>query len=209
MRPSLLPALAGLMSSGLSPQSGRLRRWPQEGWEATRKRRPPSQGSLSVPAEVKMKLLEEVSEQKQRVPAEVKMMLADVPAEVSGHQRKRPPVSRRVQVQVGGRTSTAGPGRRRSPRSRLGVRFGHLRLTRHLRLAQRSCTGCWWRSCIRRSSRGTRGFASSGIASPSSESSSCGASSLGSSTGSPILGQLLWAIWIEFVATTQMLLSFA
>ena len=92
MRPSLLPPLAGLMSSGLSPQSGRLRRWPQEVWEAARKRRPPSQGSLSVPAEVKMKLLEEVSEQKQRVPAEVKMMLAEVPAEVSGHQRKRPPV---------------------------------------------------------------------------------------------------------------------
>jgi hypothetical protein len=47
------------------------------------------------------------------------------------------------------------------------------------------------------------------MASPSSESSSCGASSLGSSTGSPILGQLVWTIWIEFVATTQMLLSFA
>ena len=61
MRPSLLPALAGLMSSGLSPHSGRLRRWPQEGWEAVQKRRPPSQGSLSVPAEVKMKLREEIS----------------------------------------------------------------------------------------------------------------------------------------------------
>ena len=47
-----------------------------------------------------MKLLEEVSEQKQRVPAEVKMMLAEVPAEVSGYQRKRPPVSGLVQVQV-------------------------------------------------------------------------------------------------------------
>ena len=202
MRPSLLPALAGLMSSGMSPQSGRLRRWPQEGWEAARKRRPPSQGSLSVPAEVNMKLMEEVSEQKQRVPADVKIMLAEVPAEVSGYQRKRPPVSGRVQVQVGGRTCTAGPGRRRSPRSRLGVRVGHLRLVRHLRLARRSCTGCWWRSCIRRSSRSTRGFASSGMASPSSESSSCGASSLGSSTGSPILGQLLWTIWTELVAMT-------
>ena len=40
------------------------------------------------------------------------------------------------------------------------------------------------------------------MASPSSESSSCGALSPGSSTGSPILGQLLWTIWTEFVATT-------
>ena len=40
------------------------------------------------------------------------------------------------------------------------------------------------------------------MASPSSESSSCGASSPGSSTGTPILGQLLWTIWTELVATT-------